>query len=404
MWRLLLLCLFVSVEATSHNLVERIQMMQGKYHILDALDSYTWYYNTLWTGLGFPAADDLFMQLMSGPSTTYDIFSLTRAKFRSQAEGDIYCAVHDDTAACINNQARGTTLVPTRYYGIDVAAPVITSNQTFKVILGPRIYHVHTYWNLNSASASVDVSGRLFALHLPDVGGVRLIFDTVSGQGTLYGAPEAFRNYLVGQSLYDIHMFRGGTCGEDASTICPGAKTVLNVPCSGHGRCESSCQCICDKAPHEMIMEALVAGDNAPNSPDGVLSVQDNPLRTPYRGDGCEITCPGYDGFTMDSVCSGRGTCGDRGRCICDYGYIGDNCQFTCPGFDGSIDSAELICSKKGSCEVTDISPASFRSTDTLNRDRFLRALRQFYGRCHPFIADNQRNDAASFQRYMHNR
>ena len=99
----------------------------------------------------------------------------------------------------------------------------------------------------------------------------------------------------------------------------------------------------------------------------------------------------------MESVCSGRGTCGDRGQCICDYGYIGDNCQFTCPGFDGTEDSAELICSKKGSCEGTDISPTSFRSSDSRNKDRFLRVLREFYGRCHTFIADNQRNDATKF-------
>lgn len=395
-----ILSLFVSVTANNvHEIVERVQMMQGKYHVLDALDTYTWYYEKLWEGDGFPGADDTSPHLthVTGPSTTSDVFTLTRSRFRTQEEGDIYCTAHDDPNVCIGTRARGTALTPTRYYGIDIAAPVITSNQTFKLILGPRVYNVHAFWDLNSASGHVDVTGRLISLHLPDVGGTRLIFNTVTGEGTLYGAPQAFRNYLVGQSLYDIHLYRGGTCGDDASTTCPGALTDLNVPCTGHGRCEISCQCVCDKAPHEMIMEALVVGESAPNTPDGALTVEDNPLRTPYRGDGCEITCPGYNGFSMESVCSGRGTCGDRGQCICDYGYIGDNCQFTCPGFDGTEDSAELICSKKGSCEVTDISPTSFRSSDSRNKDRFLRVLREFYGRCHTFIADNQRNDATKF-------
>lgn len=399
------LCLFLYLCFTLvrgdvvHEIVERVQMMQGTYHVLDALDSYTWYYTKLWEGEGFPVADDTspHIEIISGPTTTYDIFTLTRARFRSQQEGDIYCTVHDDTSLCSGTQARGTALTPIRYYGIDIAAPVVTSNQTFKMILGPRVYHVHAFWDLNQETGDVDVSGRLVTMHLPDVGGIRLVFNTLSGEGVLYGAPQAFRNYLVGQSLYDIHIYRGGTCGEDASTICPGALTELNVPCSGHGRCESSCECVCDKAPHEMIMEALVVGENAPNTPDGALSVQDNPLRTPYRGDGCDITCPGYDGFSMESVCSGRGTCDDRGSCQCDYGYIGDNCQFTCPGFDGTEDSAELICSKQGSCDVTDIRPTAFRSSDSLNRDRFLRALRRFYGRCHTFVADNQLNDAHLF-------
>ena len=382
-----------------HEIVERVQMMQGTYHVLDALNAYTWYYSKLWEGNGFPAADDPtpHMERTSGPETTFDIFTLTRTRFRSQQEGDIYCAQNTDPNVCSGTQARGTALAPTRYYGIDISAPVVTSNQTFRIILGPRVYTLRALWNLDSDVGDVDVSGRLFTAHLPDVGGVRIIFNAVTSEATMYGAPQSFRNYLVGQSLYDIHMYRGGTCGDDASTICPGAITELNVPCSGHGRCESSCQCTCDKAPHEMLMEALVVGENAPNTPDGALTVQDNPLRTPYRGDGCEITCPGYDGFTMESVCSGRGTCGDTGQCMCDYGYIGDNCQFACPGFDGTADSVENICSKKGSCEVTDISPTSFRSTDSLNRDRFLRAMRQFYGRCHTFIADNQRNNATHF-------
>ena len=403
MWWLLLLlpcvealCNTSNIHAV-HGIVERVQMMQGQYHVLDALEEYTWYYEKLWTGEGFPSAEDEspHIELQNGPVTTYDIFSLTRARFRSQEEGDRYCNIYNDTSLCVGNQARGTSLVPVRYYGIDVAAPVLSTNQTFRIILGARIYSLSVHWDLNTATGSMSVVGRSLTMFAPNVGGVRCVFNTLTGFGTLYGAPAPFRNYLVGQSLYDTHLYRGGTCGEDASTICPGALTEFHVPCNGHGRCESSCQCICDKAPHEMIMEALVVGDSAPNTPDGLLRVQDNPSRTPYRGEGCEITCPGYDGFSMESVCSGRGTCGDGGQCICDYGYVGDNCQFQCPGFSGT--QVDKICSKKGSCDVTDISSTDFRSSDSRNRERFLTVLRNFYARCHTFIAGHPFNDGLLF-------
>lgn len=370
-----------------HEIVERAQMMQGTYHVLDALNSYTWKYTKAWTGSGFPAADDPTPHIVRqiGPQTTYDVFSLTRATFRSQEEGTIYCTQNNDPSKCIDSQPRGTALVPTRYYGLDFNAPIVSSNATYKLILGPIHYSVHVQWNLDDVGVDVDVHPRVWKLILGNVKGVRLIFNVVTGEGSVYTSTTPFRNYLVGQYLMDTHLYRSGTCGDDASTTCPGAIASYNVPCTGRGRCETSCQCICDKAPHEMITEALVVGGSAPNTPDGTLTVENNPLRTPYRGAGCEITCPGYDGFSMESICSGRGTCGDKGQCICDYGYIGNNCQFACPGFDGTQDSAERICSKKGSCEVTDISPTSFRSSDTRNRDRFMRTLRTFYARCHTF-------------------
>lgn len=372
-----------------HRIVERAQMMQGTYHVLDALEEYSWKYEKTWTGTGFPSADDPSPHIVQqlGPQISYDVFSLTRARFTSQEEGNIYCTKENDPAVCIGTEPRGTSLVATRYYGLDFETPVETSNATYKLILGPIHYTVHVRWDLDAVGANVDVNMRVWTLQVGNTGGIRLIFNTVSGEGSVYTSTTAFRNYLVGQTLMDTHLYRSGTCGDDASTTCPGAIASYNVPCAGRGRCETSCQCICDKAPHEMIMEALVVGGSAPNTPDGTLTLENNPLRTPYRGAGCEITCPGYDGFSMESICSGRGTCGDKGQCICDYGYIGNNCQFTCPGFDNG---AERICSKKGSCEITDISPTSFRSSDTRNRDRFMRTLRIFYARCHTFSPGNR--------------
>jgi hypothetical protein len=384
-----------------HRLVERAQMMQGKWHIIDALENYDWWYSSLWEGVGFPAADDPspHLERLSGVESAYDAFTLTRARFPTQEAGNVHCARTCDDLCTGDCFVRGTALVPIRYYGLDFAAPPRAGDASYRLLLGPTVYTVQVRWNFTAPGAAVALAPRVWSLDLPYAGGVRLLFNAVTGAGTLYAAPRAFRNYLVGQALADVHLFRGGTCGDDASATCPGSMTTYNVPCAGRGRCESTCECVCDKAPQEMLQEALVVGASAPNTPDGTLTVQDSPTRTPYRGAGCELTCPGYDGFSMESVCSGRGTCSDRGVCICDYGYIGDNCQFKCPGFDeqNAEESAQRICSKRGSCQVTDIAASSFRSADVRNRDRFFRALREFYGRCHTFIADNQVTDATKF-------
>ena len=175
MWWLLLLlpcvealCNTSNIHAV-HGIVERVQMMQGKYHVLDALEEYTWYYEKLWTGEGFPSAEDEspHIELQNGPVTTYDIFSLTRARFRSQEEGDRYCNIYNDTSLCVGNQARGTSLVPVRYYGIDVAAPVLSTNQTFRIILGARIYSLSVHWDLNTATGSMSVVGRSLTMFAP---------------------------------------------------------------------------------------------------------------------------------------------------------------------------------------------------------------------------------------------
>ena len=101
-------------------------------------------------------------------------------------------------------------------------------------------------------------------------------------------------------------------------------------------------------------------------------------------GTECDITCPGFDGWSVKYICSGHGTCGDRGQCICDYGYVGDNCQFECPGFDpnNQFESAAKICGKKGSCTVADTAADSFREGDKRNKHRFMGALRAFYQPC----------------------
>ena len=64
---------------------------------------------------------------------------------------------------------------------------------------------------------------------------------------------------------------------------------------------------------------------------------------TPYRGLKCEITCPGYNGREMSSVCSGHGSCTTDGACACDAGWVGDQCSFECIG-EGSPCSGHGVC------------------------------------------------------------
>ena len=49
--------------------------------------------------------------------------------------------------------------------------------------------------------SNVDVNMRVWTLQVGNTGGIRLIFNTVTGEGSVYTSTTAFRNYLVGQTL-----------------------------------------------------------------------------------------------------------------------------------------------------------------------------------------------------------
>lgn len=147
-----------------------------------------------------------------------------------------------------------------------------------------------------------------------------------------------------------IYSGGSGICGLSSELTCPGASTELNVPCSGHGTCaRSSCQCTCDITPEKA------------SEPGAILNMQDFLDHSPYRGRGCETTCPGYDGESMDSVCSGRGVCNYRGKCQCEEQYRGDNCEYTCPLLVNADGSESSVCNGHGICEVQTYDLESFR-------------------------------------------
>jgi hypothetical protein len=177
-------------------------------------------------------------------------------------------------------------------------------------------------------------------------------------------------------------------CSLTASEACPGQMPYTKLPCSGRGRCGISCQCVCEVA--KSVLET---------DPD----VLQNPewTKSPWRGDACELTCPGYDGYDIDSICSGQGKCQRDGTCSCNEEYTGDSCQFLCPKpilNDGTIGE---VCSTHGGCGTKSVSLRSFdfandKYMDTLsetNRRAYEQALDNFYGSCFHFNYFHQNGD-----------
>jgi hypothetical protein len=136
----------------------------------------------------------------------------------------------------------------------------------------------------------------------------------------------------------------------DCNLQCPGFNEITQIGCSGHGRCGVNGQCMCDPA----IISNAVLTVYERNGEEVISTAQvSNSLDTTgYRGDRCQIVCPGFDEETgdMSSICNGHGTCDLGGQCACEIGYTGDECQFSCPVVDGSI------CTGHGTCEMAEIS------------------------------------------------
>ena len=161
-------------------------------------------------------------------------------------------------------------------------------------------------------------------------------------------------------------------CSITASKECPGILPYLSLPCSGRGRCGISCQCTCENAPSE-----LQKNPNSLDAPDW--------KKSPFRGDGCEITCPGYDGYNLESICAGRGVCQYDGTCSCPNTHTGDSCQFKCP-----VDDDKNTCSNNGGCGTKAVESTSFTfngddyldGITAINKNSYSTALNSFYTLC----------------------
>lgn len=187
----------------------------------------------------------------------------------------------------------------------------------------------------------------------------------------LYVLPEASATYKMDFQTSNFLHYSASHCSLSSDDTCPGTLPYIGLACSGRGRCNIACQCVC-----EVAKSILQTDENA--------LVDIDPMKSPWRGDGCEITCPGYDGYNLDSICSSRGLCQADGTCSCPQGFTGDACQFECPKL------GEEICSSHGGCgtKAYELSSFQFKNDqylDTLtatNLKRYSTSLSNFYGSC----------------------
>jgi len=189
----------------------------------------------------------------------------------------------------------------------------------------------------------------------------------------LFVSREASHTHSMKRQTSLFLAYSPSHCSESASEQCPGLLPHIQVPCSGHGRCSTACQCVCEVAPSvlqtsETALQNVVSSDS------------------PYRGRGCDITCPGFDGYDLSSICSGRGTCQYDGSCACEQGFIGDACQFRCP-----LDEDGNPCSAHGGCGTRATEMTSFTFTgdnyldsiSAMNKKNYIMALSSFYSPCY---------------------
>ena len=390
---------------------KRAIMMQGKYSVLDELGigqitdvwkGHDWIIHRELGPSKFTSVPDsdgsrnIRMTCTTLNCMRHAAVAFEKAKYTEKEASALCSSMYKCLAPCFGLDGKcevlSTFTQPQMYYMIDFSAPELDQEEHYQLIQGRHAYNIKLIWKYdedkNFDSDSMNPHGRpliiennIITINISNaygIGGVRFLWTIENNVGWLYKSRQPFNHYLVDQSIADRTLHRGGTCGESASETCPGSKTYYNVPCNGRGNCELGCECVCDRAPEEYYLQAVRIAGSAPDNPDGgsengISALTADPTKTPYRGVDCSITCPGFDGWSVKNICSGRGTCGDRGQCICDYGYVGDNCQFKCPGFD---ESGGKICGKKGSCGLVDISTESYRISDQRNKFRFLGTLK----------------------------
>lgn len=155
---------------------------------------------------------------------------------------------------------------------------------------------------------------------------------------------------LLLSSLQGTSAYMGPLCMDKCPEI-----TEFGTPCSGHGVCSSTGTCSCD------IASTMVRYTQ--NTREVINNREGKPLisfvgqetmtmaeRTGWRGNGCEMKCPGYDAFLSDmtGICTGHGQCNADTSCSCEIGYTGDNCQLDCPN---TKDVSHTTCNGHGACQ-----------------------------------------------------
>lgn len=178
-----------------------------------------------------------------------------------------------------------------------------------------------------------------------------------------YVGDYKYEQCLVDSLLLSERQETSAYMGLLCNAECPSI-TEYGTPCSGHGTCSRTGACTCEVA-RTMVKYTQNTRKIIKNS-DGKpfisfmgqesLKLEE---RTGWRGDGCELMCPGYDAVEADmtGICSGHGQCTADAKCVCEIGYTGDNCQLDCP----NTKKLKIQCSGHGVCQ-----PNTFKATSPI--------------------------------------
>ena len=187
-----------------------------------------------------------------------------------------------------------------------------------------------------------------------------ICIDTVCGGSTcsLQGIDSYVGEYKYEQCLVDSLLlserqetsaYMGLLCNEECPSI-----TEYGTPCSGHGTCSRTGACTCEIARTMVKYTQNTRKIIKNNDGKPLISFMGQESlkmeeRTGWRGDGCELMCPGYDAVEADmtGICSGHGQCTASAKCICEIGYTGANCQLDCP----NTKNLKIQCSGHGVCQ-----------------------------------------------------
>lgn len=185
----------------------------------------------------------------------------------------------------------------------------------------------------------------------------------VEGGTDKYTGDYKYEQCLVDSLLLsgrqDTSAYMGRLCQEECPSI-----TEYGTPCSGHGTCSRSGACTCEVARTmvKYTQNTRQVIKNEDGKPLISFTGQDSlkmEERTGWRGDGCELMCPGYDAHEADmtGICSGHGQCTADAKCTCEIGYTGENCQLDCP----NTKNLKVQCSGHGVCQphTFDVSTSS---------------------------------------------
>ena len=374
------------------SLFERIYMHQGRWELNTMVFTQYKLSQILWS-------DNTYFMIPIPVSSRYNdkfnnIFDLVPLGFFESpiVTDDIDISVDEQLATIEDYKIAFEGLTPERV--VIISGNNISGTYKQQVYIGNNVLHIETQWDLATFEITLsdgdgfvkwEVNERIssFVLTIPLEQWLyktsQFTFRGQVGRDALFHlvvTKKPLHLFTMQRQLADFLSYSSSHCTTTASIQCPGVLPYAGLPCSGRGRCGISCQCVCEIAPSFLQNNIK-------------LKPLEKPIwqNSPYRGVGCEKTCPGYDGYNLESICYGRGECQYDGTCSCrdPLRFTGDACQFECPR-----NELGETCSNQGGCGTRAIETSSFVFTGdeytdgvvALNRHSYSSALTSYYGLC----------------------